>query len=162
MTLIDKAALLNTIATEVHYDSERPLEMYAKLLSIVNDAPDAVVHCVDCKHYGKSIGGVECLGYCKKTGIHDEERGRLLLMGREGDEMMPRLIDADKLKADFIGKRYGTQAIEYVIDQQPTVEAIPIDWILNHEKMPKSGKGHDAIMDMIESWAERKEDGQTD
>lgn len=39
MTLIDKAALLNTIATEVHYDSERPLEMYAKLLSVVNDAP---------------------------------------------------------------------------------------------------------------------------
>lgn len=35
-----------------------------------------------------------------------------------------RLIDADKLKADFIGKRYGVQAIEYVIDQQPTVEIV--------------------------------------
>ena len=53
MTLIDKAALLNTIATEVHYDSERPLEMYAKLLSVVNDAPivdaEPVVRCKDCK-----------------------------------------------------------------------------------------------------------------
>lgn len=67
MTLIDKAALLNTIATEVHYDSERPLEMYAKLLSVVNDAPDALTHCKDCKHYGKSIDGIECQGYCKKT-----------------------------------------------------------------------------------------------
>lgn len=35
-----------------------------------------------------------------------------------------RLIDADKLKADFIGNRYGVQAIEYVIDQQPTVEVV--------------------------------------
>lgn len=35
-----------------------------------------------------------------------------------------RLIDADQLKADFIGKRYGVQAIEYVIDQQPTVEIV--------------------------------------
>ena len=35
-----------------------------------------------------------------------------------------RLIDADKLKADFIGNRYGAQAIEYVIDQQPTVEVV--------------------------------------
>lgn len=45
-----------------------------------------------------------------------------------------RLIDADKLKADFIGKRYGTQAIEYVIDEQPTVDAEPVrhgHWI-NH------------------------------
>ena len=39
MTLIDKAALLNRIATEVHYDSEHSLEMYAKLLSEINDAP---------------------------------------------------------------------------------------------------------------------------
>lgn len=39
---------------------------------------------------------------------------------------MQRLIDANKLKAEFIGKRYGTQAIEYVIDQQPTVDAEPV------------------------------------
>ena len=67
MTLIDKAALLNRIATEVHYDSEHSLEMYAKLLSEINDAPDALIRCKDCKHYGHSIGEVETLGYCKKT-----------------------------------------------------------------------------------------------
>ena len=67
MTLIDKASLLNRIATEVHYDSERSLEMYAKLLNEINDAPDALVRCKDCKHYGHSVGGVECRGYCKKT-----------------------------------------------------------------------------------------------
>ena len=50
MVLIDKAKLLNTIATEVHYDSERSLEMYAKLLNEINDAPDAVVRCKNCRY----------------------------------------------------------------------------------------------------------------
>lgn len=54
MTLIDKAALLNRIATEVHYDSEHSLEMYAKLLNEINDAPtvdaEPVVRCKDCKY----------------------------------------------------------------------------------------------------------------
>lgn len=67
MTLLDKAVLLNRIATEVHYDSEHSLEMYAKLLSEINDAPDALIRCKDCIHYGKTIGGIECQGYCKKT-----------------------------------------------------------------------------------------------
>lgn len=52
--------------------------------------------------------------------------------GRLTRHYAPRLIDADSLKLAFIGKRYGTQAIEYVIDQQPTVEAEPIrrgQWI---------------------------------
>lgn len=40
-----------------------------------------------------------------------------------------RLIDADKVKRAFIGNRYGTKAIEYVIDNVPTVNAIPIEWI---------------------------------
>lgn len=48
-----------------------------------------------------------------------------------------RLIDADRLKADFIGKRYGVQAIEYMIDQQPTVvEAEPIrhgEWLMDDD-----------------------------
>ena len=42
---------------------------------------------------------------------------------------MSRLIDADELKRAFIGNRYGTKAIEYVIDDAPTVEAIPIEWL---------------------------------
>jgi len=40
-----------------------------------------------------------------------------------------RLIDADKVKRAFIGNRYGTKAIEYVIDNVPTVKAIPVEWI---------------------------------
>lgn len=38
-----------------------------------------------------------------------------------------RLIDADEVKKAFIGNRYGTKAIEYVIDDAPTVKAIPLD-----------------------------------
>ena len=41
-----------------------------------------------------------------------------------------RLIDADKLKRRFVGNRYGTKAIEYVIDNSPTVKAILIEWII--------------------------------
>lgn len=47
MVLIDKAALLNKIATEVHYDSEHSLEMYAKMLSLINDAPEVALTLVD-------------------------------------------------------------------------------------------------------------------
>ena len=49
MILIDKAALLNRIATTVHYDTEHPLEAYGKLLSEINDAPEDIVRCKDCK-----------------------------------------------------------------------------------------------------------------
>lgn len=84
---------------------------------------------------------------------------------------MGRLIDADKLKQHYAWWKIGDGEITYaeakerfdtIIDVQPTAEAIPIDWILNHEKMPKSGKGHDAIMDMIRSWRERRENAKTD
>lgn len=44
-----------------------------------------------------------------------------------------RLIDADEVKKAFIGNRYGTKAIEYVIDNAPTVEAIPIEWIVQYQ-----------------------------
>lgn len=44
---------------------------------------------------------------------------------------MARLIDADKVKRAFIGNRYGTKAIEYVIDDAPTVKAIPVEWMIN-------------------------------
>lgn len=40
-----------------------------------------------------------------------------------------RLINADEAKRAFIGNRYGTKAIEYVIDDAPTVEAIPIEFV---------------------------------
>ena len=39
-----------------------------------------------------------------------------------------------------------------IVDQPSAVEAIPISWILKHERMPQEGKVHDAIMDMIDNW----------
>ena len=77
-----------------------------------------------------------------------------------------RLIDAERIVYSWIidkdGEQHDGVTLQSIIDKVPTVDAIPIDWILNHEKMPKSGKGHDAIMDMIESWRERREDAKTD
>lgn len=37
---------------------------------------------------------------------------------------MPRLIDADELKKAFVGYKYGTRAIEYYIDNAPTVDVV--------------------------------------
>ena len=42
----------------------------------------------------------------------------------------------------------------------PKGDKIPINWILNHERMPKEGKGRKAIMDMIADW--REEHAETD
>ena len=35
-----------------------------------------------------------------------------------------RLINADELKKAFVGNKYGTQAIEYYIDNAPTVDPV--------------------------------------
>lgn len=85
---------------------------------------------------------------------------------------MTRLIDADALKNSidehvylvhhgFNETEYGcTQyGIHQIIDEAPTIDAIPIEWILNNERMPKEGKGRKAIMDMLEDW--RKEHDKT-
>ena len=40
-----------------------------------------------------------------------------------------RLSAADEVKKAFIVNRYGTKAIEYVIDDAPTVKAIPVERI---------------------------------
>ena len=81
---------------------------------------------------------------------------------------MTRYIDADALKNSidehvylvhhgFNETEYGcTQyGIHQIIDDAPTIDAVPIEWILNNERMPKEGKGRKAIMDMLEDW--RKE-----
>ena len=69
---------------------------------------------------------------------------------------MTRLIDADALiesmtKFSNATGEDMTHGIFYA-HIAPTIDAIPIEWILNHERMPKEGKGHDAIMDMIKDW----------
>lgn len=72
---------------------------------------------------------------------------------------MTRLIDIDNFV--FVtgrgnGKTIFTDMFRKIIESVPTVEAIPIDWIINHDQMPKEGKGHDAIMDMINTWKEER------
>lgn len=64
-----------------------------------------------------------------------------------------------------LAMRYATQLdertqIKFMIADAPTIDAIPIEWILNNERMPKGGKGRKAIMDMLEDW--RKEHGKAD
>ena len=86
-----------------------------------------------------------------------------------------RLIDADALKIalyydvskgtycefmDGSEVSYTDKEILKLIDEQPTIDAIPIEWILNNERMPKEGKGRKAIMDMLEDW--RKEHDTAD
>lgn len=86
--LISKSKLLNTIATNVHYDSENPLAQYAKLLALVNDAPTVeqpqinatenmveIVRCKDCKFYWKNnrdSDGVVCLATPKDDAFCSE------------------------------------------------------------------------------------------
>lgn len=53
---------------------------------------------------------------------------------------------------------YFVPEYDYSLDKEPTIEAIPIDWILNNERMPKDGKGRDAILDMIEDWRKENAD----
>lgn len=65
---------------------------------------------------------------------------------------MSRLIDADELKRAFIGNRYGTKAIEYVIDEAPTVKAIPIEWIEAFSKQQDKKQYKDFLEFMLNYW----------
>ena len=49
--LISKSALLNRIATEVHYDTENPLEQYARMMNLINNAPLEVAESVRHGHW---------------------------------------------------------------------------------------------------------------
>ena len=67
-----------------------------------------------------------------------------------------RLIDADKVKRAFIGNRYGTKAIEYVIDEAPTVKAITVEWI--EEWGWKNGMSESmSLRVMIDDWRKENE-----
>lgn len=68
-----------------------------------------------------------------------------------------RLIDADTVKKAFIGNRYGTKAIEYVIDNVPTVEAIPIEWI---EKFIDNDILSETVKILLNAWYWEKENEQ--
>lgn len=85
-----------------------------------------------------------------------------------------RLIDADALHklfgavtTDLLSKPELSKDFEHMvrafimttemIEDQPTVDAIPIEWILNNERMPKNGKGRKVIIDMLEDWRKEHE-----
>ena len=78
-----------------------------------------------------------------------------------------RLIDADKLVEicrkgwrlfGFSDEKICHWVDEYDINAQPTIKAIPIEWILNHPKFPhKNEDRKKCILDMIEDW--EKENG---
>ena len=48
--LINKEKLINKIATEVHYDTEHPLESYAKLLMMIVEAEEEAEEEEDVSH----------------------------------------------------------------------------------------------------------------
>ena len=80
---------------------------------------------------------------------------------------MTRLIDADTLKAVFEEKSSVAvcgaklcKAIISRIDDAPTVDAIPIEWIKKYTEENRLYQSDDFdlyISDMIADWTERKE-----
>lgn len=71
---------------------------------------------------------------------------------------MMRLIDANKLKKAFVGNRYGTKAIEYIIDSVPAVEAIPVEWLADFcYKCEKETQQLSEIRLAVETWRKENE-----
>ena len=71
---------------------------------------------------------------------------------------MTRLIDADELQErSWRWAINSREAVQQMIEGCPTIDAIPVEWILNNERMPTEGKGHDAIIDMIADWKDKAE-----
>lgn len=73
-----------------------------------------------------------------------------------------RLIDADALKIRDISPSYWhvvDGVTEYDIEDAPTVDAIPVEWLLN-EWEPKEWEdvGYQVMRRIIADWAERKEE----
>lgn len=60
-----------------------------------------------------------------------------------------RLIDADEVKKAFVGNRYGTKAIEYVIDNAPTVQAIPVEYIKAFKEEVRNVANGKAVIDWL-------------
>lgn len=67
-----------------------------------------------------------------------------------------RLIDADKLKPHDISPFYSNIITTDDIEYADTVEAIPIEWLLNHLEVGNEAQ-NDNVYHLIELW--RKENG---
>lgn len=78
-----------------------------------------------------------------------------------------RMIDADKLDEDILywnmhndpkQKDYDTRDIEDVLREQPTVEAIPVEWIEKRmEHWVEYGDQYITITEMLEDWRKENE-----
>ena len=71
-----------------------------------------------------------------------------------------RLIDADELKKQFVGYKYGTNAIFFWINKAPTVKALPIVWIDTYCtdcSIDLRDNDAKAIKKLLEDWREENE-----
>lgn len=73
-----------------------------------------------------------------------------------------KLIDANKLRKDFLdlpncyngySDTYDKSLIIEVVDEQPTIEAIPIEWLKKYIDKLNSELSHDEIDDPSDIWA---------
>ena len=69
-----------------------------------------------------------------------------------------RLIDADKLKEELKVNGFGYQY--YMLDNAPTVEAIPIEWILKWacEFIDPNSEGYKMAMELVHDWRKENEE----
>ena len=71
-----------------------------------------------------------------------------------------RLIDADALKIRDISPSYWQVVdgvTEYDIEDAPTVEAIPIEWLKNWNPKELNDTGYQVMRRIIDDWEKRNE-----
>lgn len=76
-----------------------------------------------------------------------------------------KLIDKEALLLALKKKRYSKQSLD-LIESQPVVDAIPVDWIKNwlngfmrdiNGRTYYCGDGYDTARDLLEDWREENE-----
>ena len=66
-----------------------------------------------------------------------------------------RLIDADTLKTAFpCGERVTTECVRGTISAMPTIDAIPVEWLLKWIKTLQEGA---YVRDIIHDWRKEQE-----
>ena len=71
-----------------------------------------------------------------------------------------KLIDKEALLLALRKKRYSKQSLD-LIESQPVVDAIPVDWVMAYYKyrlMPRPVQWFEAIQIMIEDWEKENEE----
>ena len=72
-----------------------------------------------------------------------------------------RLIDAEHLKWNVGGIKCGTLTVAYLNwileHEEPTVEAIPIEWMKNWNPKELNDTGYQVMRRIIDDWEKRNE-----